>query len=246
MSPKLTAATVAFVVDHAFDALVLAGGAARRLDGADKPGLDLGGSSLLERVVAACSGAERIVVVGPPRDLPGPVTFTQESPPGAGPVAAVASGLPLTAAPVVLLLAADLPWIAPAVPLLLRACVDAGMSGVGTGVGTGADADTDAGVAALVDAAGRRNLLASAWRRDALERAVASVDPVAGAPVRALYTSVRCVEVPDEGGWGQDCDTWEDVAQARDRNDLVTGRESSDVAAGRERPHAADFGERTV
>ncbi|WP_240497415.1 NTP transferase domain-containing protein, partial [Streptomyces hirsutus] len=44
-------------VPLAYDALVLAGGGARRLGGADKPGVRVGGRSLLDRVLAACSGA---------------------------------------------------------------------------------------------------------------------------------------------------------------------------------------------
>ncbi|WP_198601894.1 NTP transferase domain-containing protein, partial [Streptomyces sp. MH60] len=39
-----------------YDAVVLAGGAARRLGGADKPGLRVGARALLDRVLAACAG----------------------------------------------------------------------------------------------------------------------------------------------------------------------------------------------
>ncbi|MFD9249059.1 NTP transferase domain-containing protein, partial [Streptomyces bottropensis] len=42
---------------EAFDAVVLAGGAARRLGGADKPALRVGGRALLDRVLTACAGA---------------------------------------------------------------------------------------------------------------------------------------------------------------------------------------------
>jgi molybdopterin-guanine dinucleotide biosynthesis protein A len=182
----------------AFDALILAGGAARRLDGADKPGLEVGGRSLLSRVVEACAGAHRVVVVGPRRPLPSRVSFVQESPPGGGPVAAIAAGLPLVSAPAVLVLAADLPWIAPAVPLLLEASVR-----------------SDAAV--LVDADGRRNVLAAAWQRVALARALDAVAQPAGAAVRTLFSGVDCIEVVDDGGWGLDCDTWDDVARARER-----------------------------
>ncbi|NEC15321.1 NTP transferase domain-containing protein, partial [Streptomyces sp. SID8014] len=41
----------------AFDAVVLAGGGARRLGGVDKPGLRVGGRALVDRVLAACAAA---------------------------------------------------------------------------------------------------------------------------------------------------------------------------------------------
>ena len=179
-----------------FDAVVLSGGGARRLDGVDKPGIEIGGVSMLERVVTACGGAATIVVVGPQRPLPVQVTWARESPAGAGPVAALAAGFPHTNAEVVLVLAADLPWVGPAVPVLIAAVDEA---------------------AVLVDQAGRRNLLAAAWRRDALVTALADIGDPANAAMRTLYAGVRCAEVPDPDGWGQDCDTWDEVAQARER-----------------------------
>ncbi|MYU19520.1 NTP transferase domain-containing protein, partial [Streptomyces sp. SID8361] len=51
----------------AYDAVILAGGAARRLGGVDKPALRVGGRALLDRVLDACRGAGRTVVVGPRR-----------------------------------------------------------------------------------------------------------------------------------------------------------------------------------
>ncbi|MEU6735450.1 DUF6457 domain-containing protein [Streptomyces physcomitrii] len=76
-----------------FDAVVLAGGGARRLGGADKPGLRVGGRRLLDRVLTACAAAERTVVVAAPRPTVRPVRWTREEPPGSGPVAALAAGL---------------------------------------------------------------------------------------------------------------------------------------------------------
>ncbi|MEU0572553.1 NTP transferase domain-containing protein, partial [Nonomuraea sp. NPDC005983] len=75
-----------------YDAVVLAGGEARRLGGADKPGLTVGGRTIAERVVSAVPDAARVVVVGPERALPG-VVFTREDPPGGGPVPALRAGL---------------------------------------------------------------------------------------------------------------------------------------------------------
>jgi len=182
-----------------FDAVVLSGGGARRLGGIDKPGIDIAGVPLLERAVLACAGAERIVVVGPQRELPVSATWARESPVGGGPVAALAAGFSQTTAEIVLVLAADLPWVAPAVPVLVAAVEEV------------------EGAAVLIDPAGRRNLLAAAWRRNALAAAFGRLGDAAGAAMRTLYAGVPCVEVPDPHGWGQDCDTWDEVAQARER-----------------------------
>ena len=52
-----------------FDAVVLAGGGARRLGGVDKMALVVDGSTLLERVLQAVRDAGRRVVVGPRREV---------------------------------------------------------------------------------------------------------------------------------------------------------------------------------
>ena len=73
--------------DPAYDAVVLAGGGARRLGGTDKPGVRVGGRALLDRVLTACAHARTTVVVADPRPTPRPVLWTREEPPGAGPLA---------------------------------------------------------------------------------------------------------------------------------------------------------------
>ena len=140
----------------AFDAVVLAGGAGRRLDGADKPALEIGGRSMLAHVLGAVAGARRRIVVGPRREIDEDVRWCREDPPGGGPVAGLAVALPLSVHDIVVVLAADLPWIAPAVPLLIAGA---------------ADGD----VAALADSSGRINFLAAAWRRDSLQRVLHAV-----------------------------------------------------------------------
>lgn len=179
-----------------FDAIVLAGGRARRLGGAAKPQLTVGGRSLLDAVVAAVVDAGRTVVVGPEQPVARPVLWRREEPAGGGPVAAIAAGLPATSAAVVVVLAADLPQIAPAVPHLLAAL-------------------PAAGVAVLSDVDGRANYLAAAWRRESLQQALAAVGRLDGAPMRVLVGAVPVVAVPDAGGWGRDCDTWDELARAR-------------------------------
>jgi molybdopterin-guanine dinucleotide biosynthesis protein A len=181
--------------------LVCAGGAARRLSGQDKPGLVVGGSTLLERVLAAAAGAERRVVVGPRRVLaagPGaPVDWRQDDPPGGGPVAAIATGLTAISTPFVAVLAADLPFLTDRELELLR---------------RGAEPPaTD--VAVLVDPRGRRQYLAAVWRTARL-RAALPTDP-AGQPVRSLFAGRAVREIPAGARACLDCDEPGDVELAR-------------------------------
>ena len=180
-----------------FDAVVLAGGAAARLGGADKPGLDLDGRPLLAHVLDAVAAAQRRVVVGPPRDVPPGVLLCRESPPGGGPVAALAAGIVHTSAPSVVVLAADLPRIGPAVDRLL-AGVEAG----------------NVEAAILVDRNGRLNPLAAAWRRSTLLAALAR-EPPSGRAMRRLLAGVPLLLITDEDGWSLDCDTQADLDRAR-------------------------------
>ena len=186
---------MAGVIDDGFDAIVLAGGDAQRLGGVDKPMLEIGGTPLLHRVLDAVAGARRRVVVGPARDLGVEVVACRESPPGGGPVAALAAGLPHTSAPTVVVLAADLPGIAPAIGPLRAAA-------------RGND------VAMLV-ADGRVNYLAAAWRRATLATELARLERPEGVPMRSLVANVTPELVEDDGNWGADCDTWADLARIR-------------------------------
>src|SRR4051794_9048956 len=116
-----------------FAAVVLAGGAARRLGGTSKPGRTVGGGPLLDPGLAALAGADRLVGVGPPDLLlPAGARRTLGSPPGGGPVAGVAAGLalvpgePSSPPALVAVLASDLPFLTAATVASLRAAVDTG------------------------------------------------------------------------------------------------------------------------
>lgn len=187
-----------------YDAVVLAGARSERLGGADKPMVDVGGAPMLERVLAGLLDAGHVTVVGPSRTLSAPlaraIAWCEEDPPGGGPVAALAAGLTTDGtAPVVVVLAADLPFVTEGLPAL-REALDGGPD-----------------VAVLVDRSGRVNYLAAAWRRPVLERAVGDGSEPAGRSMRSLLAGVDVVEVPDDRGWGTDCDTWESIEQARER-----------------------------
>ena len=187
-----------------FAAVVLSGGAGRRLGGVDKPALAVGGRPMRDRVLAAAAGAGAApcVVVGPSGDLPPGVLATRESPPGGGPVAAAAAGLTMLPADVetVALLAADLPLLTP------------------SALGTLRDAVSTADGALFVDGDGRRQLLCGVWQVSAVRRALAALGEPAGASMRALLRGLTAVEV----AWAAsgpppwfDCDTDDDVRRAR-------------------------------
>src|SRR3982751_3132988 len=115
-------------------ALVLAGGQARRLGGVDKALIDVGGMTMLDRVLAAAAPhCEELVVVGQLRDtaVPG-VRFTTEAQPGGGPVPAVGAGLAeVPDALEVIVLAVDLPLLrAEHVRTLFRGLEDEGVGAV--------------------------------------------------------------------------------------------------------------------
>lgn len=184
------------------DAIVLAGGRARRLGGADKPGLMVGDTTLLDRVIAAGAAADSVIVVGAERATAREVRWARESPPGGGPVAALAAGLPLVAADLVVVLAADLPFLDPTTVAALVAA---------------ATADSDG--ALLVDGQGRDQLLAGAWSTSALRAALADLGEPAGASFRALVGGLRYTRVPAPAGvpW-LDVNCQDDLQRARERS----------------------------
>jgi molybdopterin-guanine dinucleotide biosynthesis protein A len=187
-----------------YDAVVLAGGAARRLGGIDKPGLRVGGRPLLDRVLAACAAARTTVVVAAPRPTVRPVRWAREDPPGAGPVSALDAGLRHTEAEYVVVLSADLPFLEAAT-----------VRGLLTALGT-----TGAECALVIDADGREQPLVAAYRTDALRRALAALADahggLTGLPLRRLTGALDLTRVPDPLA-SFDCDTWDDIATARAR-----------------------------
>jgi molybdopterin-guanine dinucleotide biosynthesis protein A len=179
-----------------FVAVVVAGGAGRRMSGVDKPAIEVGGRSLLARAVDAVAAAETVVVVGPQRPLATQVTWTREDPPGTGPVAALVAGLAATGpADEVAVLAADLPRVSARTVDRLRAAL-AG--------------DPAAAGALLVDEGGRHQWLLGVWRYDRLAAALPA-DPANQALGRTLR-ALPVVTVPAEGREADDVDTPADLS----------------------------------
>ncbi|GAQ53803.1 molybdopterin-guanine dinucleotide biosynthesis protein [Streptomyces acidiscabies] len=137
-----------------YDAIVLAGGGARRLGGADKPGVRVGGRALLDRVLGACADAGVTVVVAAPRPTSRAVAWTREDPPGGGPVAALDAGLLRTSADRVVVLSADLPFLAPGTVRGLLA----GLGGAGGGVGDVAEGRVESQGAGVAGERGGRDV----------------------------------------------------------------------------------------
>ncbi|CAN5682831.1 hypothetical protein BH24ACT26_BH24ACT26_01890 [soil metagenome] len=188
-----------------FDAIVLAGGSARRLGGADKAMVDVGGVALLERVLDAVGAAQRVIVVGPPRPTVRSVLWATESPTGGGPVAALAAGLEHVTEPVAVVLAADLPFIDEETVVRLLTASDEGLA-AHEGLATDG--------AILVDEDGCDQPLAGAYETESLRAALASLRDVAGASVRDLVARLTLVRI-EASLAARDCDTWEDIDAAR-------------------------------
>ncbi|MFI6264371.1 molybdenum cofactor guanylyltransferase [Micromonospora sp. NPDC051006] len=205
-----------------YAAVVLAGGAARRMGGVDKPALAVGGRPMRDRVLAAVADAEPRILVGWADPVPPEVRVTREEPPGGGPVAAAAAGLALLDAgtTTVALLAADLPLLTRDAVGVLRRALD---EPVGDDARFADDARSVDG-ACFVDDDGRRQSLCGVWRVSPLRAAVDRLaakrgGTLAGASVRALLDGLTVREVAWAGEgpppWF-DCDTDQDVHRAEE------------------------------
>lgn len=193
--------------------IVLAGGAGRRLGGPGKPALEVRGRTLLDHVLLAAPAAAEVVVVGPRRPTVRSVRWTREDPPGGGPVAGLAAGLHEVTSPLVMVLAADLPRIAGAVPLLLaraRLAVDRGRDG-----------------AWMVDATGRVQPMVSCVRAAPL-RTVMPAEPW-GEPLHRVLAKLRLDDLPAPAGSVADVDTPDDLARVRQDQPRRNNRPEEDL-----------------
>lgn len=192
------------IVSREFDAVLLAGGRASRVQGADKTGFTSGDATLLDRAVEASVGARTLVVVGlrDGRVPPAGALLTREEPARSGPVAALAAGLDVVevAAPWTLVLACDVPRAPEAVQALLA----------GDGDGDGERRD---GLLAI-DSDGRRQPLLGLYRTGALETRLAALradGPLTDLSLRRLLDGLDLLEVPVPDELCADVDTADDA-----------------------------------
>ncbi|MBC9734326.1 molybdenum cofactor guanylyltransferase [Nocardioides marmotae] len=179
---------------ESFCAVVLAGGRAARLGGADKATVEVAGRTLLAHALDAVVDAAEVVVVGDPVPTERPVTFVRESPRYGGPVAALLTGRDalLRSTPTLAVLAVDMPHVT---PWTLRRLHEAAAGRDG---------------AALVGPDGRRQL--------ALVLDLARLDEVRpdhegqhGAALHRLLAPLDLSAVPAEGREHRDVDSWADL-----------------------------------
>lgn len=179
--------------------VVLAGGGAVRLDGADKASVELDGRSFLEHALDALVDVDEVVVLMPePVRTSRPVTVTLEDPPNGGPAAGLLTGADALSRPAdhVVVLAVDMPWVTAATVRRLLAAA-AGRDG-----------------AFLVDETGRRQL---AGVVDGARLAAADPGPGErhGLPMHRLLAGLDLAEVRGVDGEERDVDTWADLRDGR-------------------------------
>lgn len=175
-------------------AVLLAGGRAARLDGADKASVEWLGRTLLEHALDALVDVDEVVVVGDPVPTTRPVTFVRESPRYGGPVAALLTGRDaLLGSPAhLVVLAVDMPRVTPATVRRLR------------------DAARRHDGAFLVGPDGRRQL-AGVLATGRLDEVRPDHEAQHGMAMRRLLAPLDLAEVAADGGEARDVDTWADL-----------------------------------
>jgi molybdopterin-guanine dinucleotide biosynthesis protein A len=182
-----------------YAAVILAGGTAVRMDGADKAGIEYAGRTLLERALLAVADAAEVVVVGEQVPTSRPVTFVREDPPLGGPAAGLLAGVAALAHQPrgLFVLAVDMPFVT-AETLRRLVAAAAGHDG-----------------AFLVDADGRRQL---AGVLDPAAVARARPDDPHGLPLHRLLQTFDLAAVAADGDEARDVDTWTDLRDLPDES----------------------------
>jgi len=178
----------------ALGAVVLAGGRAARMGGADKASIEIDGRNLLDHALDAVVDASEVVVVGAWMHTERPVTFTREDPAHGGPAAGLLAGLDaFVGDPVqVAVLAVDMPRVTLRTMSRLR------------------DASQGRDGAVLVGVDGRRSL-AYVLDTGRLRDVRPPYGEEHGMALHALLADLDLAAVPEQGEETHDVDGWEDL-----------------------------------
>lgn len=205
--------------DFSCAAVVVAGGASRRLNHVPKASLSDGTSTLLDCALEAVAAASPRVVVGPESlPLPPSVLRTRENPPFSGPAAAIHAGLECIAADCersqtpapdwCLILGVDTPRIAPAVQQLIAAARGAERAaGFSSSTGSEVPTDSEASAGFWGVSEGIYQPLVGIYRFEVI-RSVFSTGTT-DASVRSFVRRLNPVAVQMSAADTADVDTWE-------------------------------------
>lgn len=212
-------------MDPAWSVIVLTGGSSTRM-GTRKDVLELGGLPIVARLLRGLPPEVPVVVVGLPPPAAGPhrtsaddghrlssVLVTREDPPGGGPVAGIAAGLPLVTTPVVAIAAGDMPYAGSLIAHLAQLYVDREPTTRHTDRFQRA---TRPDAILPVDTGGQPQALCAVYDTAALRDAIEALGSPGGRPVRELVglLQVSTIPVADVGAL-IDIDTPDDLATAR-------------------------------
>lgn len=183
---------------QALGAVILAGGTAARMGGADKASIELHGRTLLSYALDAVIDAGEVVVLGEWVHTTRPVTFTREDPPLGGPAAGLLHGLASFARrpAQLVVLAVDMPFVSMGTVSRLRAAA------------TGHEG------AVLVDDTDHRQL-ALLLDTAALERVRPPLGDEFGMPLHRLFADLDLAGVPAIEQEAHDIDGWDDLRDLR-------------------------------
>lgn len=217
---KMPGSELAAEGDFSCAAVIVAGGASRRLNHVPKASLSDGTNTLLDCALEAVASAAPRVVVGPESlPLPSGVLRTREDPPFSGPAAAIHAGLECIAADCersqaplpswCLILGVDTPRIAPAVQQLLTAAQGAEQAATATPSPTDSEApnDSEASAGFWGVAEGIYQPLVGIYRFEAI-RSVFSTGTT-DASVRSFLRRLNPAAVEMSAADTADVDTWE-------------------------------------
>jgi molybdopterin-guanine dinucleotide biosynthesis protein A len=156
--------------------------------------------ALIDFLISSIPASIAVVIVGPDRDeFPSTIQVIKEDPPGGGPVAGIATGLPLIKTEYVAVLATDMPYSAAVVPILLQALSN----------------DVEAVLA--IDGEGFRQPFSGLYRVSSLLKVLGTKETLMGRSMRSVLVELKVKEVSlnaDDSHLLLDIDTRQDLINA--------------------------------